>query len=71
MKLEYTPSTIEGTLRTIHKINIDGETLETTRAKEILKFAKPRIYDKFVWKELKKSVRLGHNMTVSGGDLFS
>ena len=71
MNLSYLPTTVPGSLRTIHKINIDGESLETTRAKEVLIFSKPKIFDKIVWKELKEAVRLGNTLTVTGGGLFS
>lgn len=33
-------------------------------------FAKPRIYSKYVWKQLKESVRLGEPLQVVGGGLF-
>jgi hypothetical protein len=71
MNLTYTTSTKPGSLRTIHTIVIDGQEKVSTKAKEILTFAKPRIFSKSVWKELKEAVRLGHNMTVTGGDLLS
>lgn len=70
MALSYSISTVEGKLRTVHTINIDGEQLVTTRAKEVLIFAKPRIYSKPVWKQLKECVRLGQSLTVNGGGLF-
>lgn len=70
MTLSYSPSTKEGSLRTLHKITIDGEYFETTRAKELLIWAKPRIFSKFVYKELTEAVRLGKNLEVSGGGLF-
>lgn len=70
MRLSYSTSTVPGALRTLHHIEIDGEKLTTTRAKEILVFAKPRIFDKFVWKQLKEAVRLGQPLEVSGGGLF-
>lgn len=71
MNLSYSISTKPGTLRTVHTIVIDHERLENTRAKEILTFAKPRIFDKLVWKELKEAVRLGQPLTVNGGGLLS
>jgi hypothetical protein len=71
MNLSYTISANPGSLRTIHTIVIDGQELVSTRAKEILIFAKPRIYSKSVWKELKDAVRLGQPITVTGGDLLS
>lgn len=70
MTLSYSITTIPGTLRTVHTIVIDGDKLETTRAKEVLVFAKPRIYSKYVWKQLKEAVRLGESLTVDGGGLF-
>jgi len=71
MKISYSTSTVPGKLRTVHTIVIEHETFETTRAKEILTFAKPRIFDKLVWKELKEAVRLGNSLTVDGGGLFN
>lgn len=71
MTLSYSITTIPGSLRTLHKIVIDGESLETTRAKEVKLFAKPRIFDKYVWKELKEAIRLGHPLEVKGGGLLS
>jgi hypothetical protein len=70
MQLTYSTSTIPGKLRTIHSISIDGEKLTTTKAKEILLFAKPKIYSKYSWKALKNAVRLGESLTISGGGLF-
>lgn len=67
MKLSYTTSTTPGSLKTIHTIVIETERLETTRAKEVLLFAKPRIFSKYVWKQLKESVRLGENLEIMGG----
>lgn len=71
MKLSYSTSTVPGKLRTVHTIMIEHETFTSTRAKEIRVWAKPRIFDKYVWKELKKAIRLGTNLTVDGGGLFS
>jgi hypothetical protein len=70
MTLSYSTSTKEGSLRTIHKIVIDGEELTTTREKEVLVFAKPRIFSKYTWKMLKEAVRLGESLEVKGGGLF-
>lgn len=70
MTLSYKTTTVEGKLRTVHIISIDGESLTTTRQKEVLIFAKPRIFDKIVWKELREAVRLGTTLEVSGGDLL-
>lgn len=70
MTVSHSTSTIAGTLRTVHKIVIETEKFESTRAKEILLFAKPRLFDKFVWKQLKEAVRLGQSLEVMGGDLF-
>jgi hypothetical protein len=67
MQLSYTPATKKGSL---HKIIIDGESLETTRAKEVLAFAEKRIYSKMVWKQLKNAVWLGESLHASGGGLF-
>jgi hypothetical protein len=68
MTLSYLPAVAKGQL---HKLEIDGEKIETTRAKEVLDFAKSRLYDKSVWKELKEAVRLGKSMTVTGGGILS
>jgi len=70
MKISYSITTVEGKLRTVHTIKIEGEQLVTTRAKEVLVFAKPRIFSKNVWKHLKECVRLGEPLEVMGGDLF-
>lgn len=70
MNLSYSISIAPNSLRTIHTILIDGEQLSTTRAKAILIFAKPHIFDKLVWKELKEAVRLGQPLEVKGGGLF-
>jgi hypothetical protein len=70
MTLSYSTSTIPGSLRTLHTIVIETEKLETTRAKEILLFAKPRIFDKETWKQLKECVKLGNSLEIRGGDLF-
>lgn len=70
MTISYSLSTVSGKLRTLHTITIEHETLTTTRAKEVLTFAKPRIFSKSVWKELKEAVRLGEPLTVTGGGIF-
>lgn len=70
MNISYKPSTVEGSLRTLHVIVIEHEKLETTRAKEVLLFAKPRIFDKYTWKQLQECVRLGNSLEIKGGDLF-
>lgn len=70
MKISYKTSTAPGSLKTIHTIVIETERLETTRAKEVLLFARPRIFSKYVWKQLKESVRLGEPLEVMGGGLF-
>lgn len=70
MQINYEPSTVEGSLKTLHKITIETETFESTRAKEVLKWAKPRIFSKYVWKFLKNAVRLGESLSVHGGGLF-
>lgn len=70
MTLSYSTSTIPGSLRTLHKIVIETESLETTRAKEVLIFAKPRIFDKPTWKQLKRCIRMGQSLEIRGGDLF-
>jgi hypothetical protein len=70
MTISYKTSTISGTLRTVHTIRIDEDELTSTRAKEILVFAKPRIFSKKTWKLLKKCVRVGEPLEVKGGGLF-
>lgn len=68
MDLDYKTTTAHpDKLRTLHIIVIDGESLSTTRAKEVLQFAKNRQPSKSVWRELKNAVRLGHSMTARGG----
>lgn len=70
MTLSYSISTVPGKFRTIHTIVIEHEQLVTTRAKEVLIFAKPRIFEKYTWKQLKECVRLGNSLEIKGGDLF-
>lgn len=70
MTISYSTSTLSGSLRTVHAIVIEGEKFETTRAKEVLLFAKPRIFDKYTWKQVKDCVRLGESLEIKGGDLF-
>lgn len=70
MTISYSTSTLPGSLRTVHTIVIEHEQLVTTKAKEILLFAKPRIFDKHTWKQLKECVRLGNSLEIRGGDLF-
>lgn len=70
MTIRYSTSTIPGKLRTVHTIVIEHETLVTTKAKEVRLFAKPRIFDKLVWRELKEAIRLGNSFTADGGGLF-
>jgi len=70
MIIAYSTTTKPGSLRTVHKIVIETEELETTRAKEVLTWAKPRIFSKFVWRQLKDCVRLGEPLQVTGGGLF-
>lgn len=71
MTISYTTTTVPGSLRTLHKITIETENFESTRAKEVLVWAKPRIFDKFVWRQLKDCVRLGQPLQVTGGGLFN
>lgn len=68
MNLDYKTTTVTGKLRTMHIIVIEAESLITTIAKEVLIFAKPRIHDKIVWKQLKEAVRLGETLTIRGGE---
>ncbi len=68
MNLDYKTTTAHpDKLRTLHIIVIDGESLSTTRGKEVLQFAKNREIDKYGWKELKEAVRLGKSLTIRGG----
>lgn len=67
MNIDYKTTTVLGKLRTVHILVIDGESLTTTRQREVLVFAKPRIRDKFVWKQFKEAVRLGQSLTIRGG----
>jgi len=62
-KLEYRPSVTKGSL---HMIQIDDEKLETTVAKEVIKFAKARIDSRNAWKALKEAVRLAEPLTIAG-----
>ncbi len=68
MNLTYKTTTNGKSLRTIHIITIEAESLTTTIAKEVLAFAKPRIQSKIIWKQLKDCVRLGESLRISGGD---
>lgn len=70
MNISYSTTTAPGSLRTIHIIVIENERFETTRATEILVFAKPRIFSKRVWKQLRECVRLGESLQIMGGGLF-
>lgn len=70
MNISYSKSTVPGKLRTVHTIRIENEEFASTKAKEILTWAKPRIFDKLAWKDLKEAVRLGHTLQISGGGLF-
>lgn len=67
MTIRYNPAVVKGQL---HTLQIEGEKIQTTRAKEVLEFAKSRIFDRSVWKQLKEVVRLGKTLTVDGGGLF-
>ena len=64
MNLDYIPAIIK---RAQHSLTINGEAIITTNAKEILNFAKPRMTDRRVWKELKEAVRLGQRLTIREG----
>jgi len=70
MNISYSTSTMPGKLRTFHKIKIENEEFITTRKGEILIWAKPRIFDKATWKEVKEAVRLETSLQISGGGLF-
>lgn len=70
MTIKYSTSTATGSLRTVHTIVIESEQLSTTKAKDVLLFAKPRIFSKIVWEQLKEAVRLGESLEVMGGGLF-
>ena len=56
-----------GNPRIVHILIINDECITTTRNKEVLKFARPRIASKFDWKHLKDAVRLGESLTIAGG----
>lgn len=65
MSIDYKTTTQQpDKLRTLHMIVIDGESLTTTRAKEILQFAKNRSLPRYDWKLLKEAVRLGEALTI-------
>lgn len=68
MELTYRTVTAPNSNRTIHVIVIDESVLATTRAKEVLNFAKPRLTSKWDWKHLKEAVRLGTDLTINGGE---
>lgn len=36
--------------------------MQSTRAADILKWARPQITDKYLWKQLKEAIRLGHEL---------
>ncbi len=65
MQLSYSITAKDGSLRRLHIIVIDGERLETTREKEVLIFARPRINSKYHWKSLKEAVRLGESLEIN------
>lgn len=65
--LHYYRTVQPGKLRTIHHLTIAGETITTTRSKEILLFAKPRVRDRFEWKHIKEAVRRGESLEIFGG----
>lgn len=68
MNLDYKITTAHpDKLRTLHIIVIDGEALATTRATEVLQFAKNRSVARFDWKQLKEAVRLGQPLTIRDG----
>lgn len=68
MQLDYKTTTAHpDKLRTLHIIVIDGEALSTTREKEVLVFAKPRLNSKHDWRDLKEAVRLGNSLQIKGG----
>ncbi len=68
MNLDYKITTLHpDKLRTLHIIVIDGEALTTTRAKEVLQFAKNRSIARYDWKHLKEAVRLGEPLQIRDG----
>jgi hypothetical protein len=67
MTLRYKPAFVKGAT---HYLEIDGEKFESTREKEVRNWAKTRIYSRYIWKQLKESIRLGESLTVDGGGLF-
>jgi len=62
--IEYKATTKPGTLITMHMVVIDGEILTTTRKKEVLLFAKPRINNKYDWEQFKEAVRLESSIQI-------
>lgn len=70
MQIKYYRTTIPGTLRNWHVIEIDGERFESSRAKAVLIWAKPRIFDKETWNVLKECVRRGWRVDGMGGSMF-
>jgi hypothetical protein len=65
MNIDYNITTARpDKLRTLHIIVIDGESLATTKAKEILHFAKNRNIPRYDWKQLKEAVRLGNPLSI-------
>lgn len=68
MNLDYKITTaFPDKLRTMHIIVIDGESLATTRAKEVLQFAKNRNIARHDWRDLKDAVRLGEPLQIRDG----
>lgn len=66
MNLDYKTTTKHpDKLTTLHIIVIDGEILTTTRAKEVLQFAKNRSITKRDYKELKKAVGNEEKLTIT------
>lgn len=67
MTLNYSITYAENSIRPIHNLVINGESIITTRQKEVLNFARPRIQLKSDWKLLNESIRLGQHISISGG----
>jgi len=68
MNLDYKITNLHpDKLRTLHIIVIDGESLSTTRATEVLKFAKNRNPNRSEWREIKEAVRLGLRLSIRDG----
>lgn len=68
MELSYVITYKDGSLRPIHNLVIGDEQIISTRQKEVLAFARPRITAKYDWKQLKEAIRLGNHLQIMGGN---